>query len=383
MYLSGMPSMPLLSRAFLLLAGSAALASAQSLDSTIELLALDAARGYISPITSGTGANLNSGWFHRAPPAEMFSPTFEAGFVAMFSSFQDAPKTFGTEGNFRFDKGQAEALVDPAYRAFESDPRSALLTPGQKQQIKDSLISAVTRTSFDVGISGPTVIGRKRDSIRVAFRGDSVRVHVPQTTLTPARDTTLAIPARSVALPVGGILEDLPFLPLAAPQITIGTIAGTNVTLRWLPEVQLTEELGKFSYFGFGIQHNPAMWLPVDMPFDVCGGFFTQRLTIGDVFTARTLALGINASKTLGWKLFNVTPYGGLMLEKSSMEARYKYRIDLPDGPLERTIRFEAEGANKARVTLGLSLRLLIMNLNLDYNVSDYDTVSLGFMIGV
>src|SRR5439155_563530 len=98
----------------------------------------------------------------------------------------------------------------------------------------------------------------------------------------------------------GGIISKLPVLPLMAPQLTIGTILGTQATLRWLPSIELDPKLGKFSYLGFGIQHNPGVWLPFHMPVDVSGGFFTQKLEVGKVFSAQSMAMGVTASKTLG-----------------------------------------------------------------------------------
>jgi hypothetical protein len=371
-------------RIFPVLAFTALAAAAQSLDTALVNLAEDAARSYFGPIVSGFGANLNSGWFHRAPPPKIFSPGFEAGFVFMGASFKNAPEHFSTEGRFQFDKDQAEILVQPAYDQFTADPRSALLTPQQKQQIKDSLISALTRTNFSVGISGATVIGRRDDSVRVKFRGDSVKINVPSNPLAlNGYDTTLAIPPDSLALQVAGILDNFAALPLFAPQITIGTVAGTNITLRWVPDVPLGEELGSFSYFGFGIQHNPAVWLPVHMPLDVCAGFFTQRLKLGKAFTATATALGVNASKTLGWRLLNFTPYAGLMFEHSTMEFKYAFSLDLPDGPVVRPVTFEATGENVARLTLGASVRFLIVNLNADVSIAKYNTASLGLMIGI
>jgi hypothetical protein len=55
---------------------------------------------------------------------------------------------------------------------------------------------------------------------------------------------------------VHGLLEDLPALPLFAPQLTVGTIYGTQASFRFVPTYDVTD-LGDFKYFGFGLQHNP------------------------------------------------------------------------------------------------------------------------------
>ena len=360
-------------------------ASGQGLDSTVKQLAQDAAGSYVAPIVSGFGAALNAGWFHRAPPAKKFSLGFEGGIVAMGSLFTGAPEHFQIRSEFRFDSAQASLLIDSAFKELDKDPRAFLITPQQKRQVRDTLVSRVSALDFKVGISGATVIGSPKDSIRVAFAGDSMRVHVPPSALAPnGFDTTLGFSPQDIALRVPvGQLQDLPALPLVAPQITVGTVLGTQATFRLLPRLQMISELGDITYFGFGIQHNPAAWLPVKMPVDFSGGFFTQRLTVGDVFTARTLAAGLTVSKTLGWRPLNIIPYAGFMWEKSTMNVKYDYTLDLPGGPVTEHIDFELEGKNKTRLTTGLSLRLLIFNLNADYNWGRYRSVSAGLMVGI
>ncbi len=42
---------------------------------------------------------------------------------------------------------------------------------------------------------------------------------------------------------------------------------------------------------------------------------------------------------------------------------------------------FDLEGENKSRITLGLSVKLLIVNVNVDYNIGTYNSYSAGVMI--
>lgn len=61
-------------------------------------------------------------------------------------------------------------------------------------------------------------------------------------------------------------------LPLAAPQFSFGTVFGTMASVRFLPNVKMGE-LGELSYFGFGLQHNPAVFLPIPLPVDLSAAF--------------------------------------------------------------------------------------------------------------
>src|SRR3970282_2999166 len=75
----------------------------EDLQGIMRRLAEGAAKAYVAPIVSGFGANLNSGWFHRAPRSTMFGFDLEFGIVAMGTFFKDEHKQFGARGVFQFD----------------------------------------------------------------------------------------------------------------------------------------------------------------------------------------------------------------------------------------------------------------------------------------
>ncbi|HEX2612538.1 MAG TPA: DUF6588 family protein, partial [Fibrobacteria bacterium] len=219
----------------------------------------------------------------------------------------------------------------------------------------------------------------KKDVMTIKVVSQSVTVGKPG----GGGDTTITTqPYNDSIKEVTGILgnfTNIP-LPLFAPQLTLGTVYGTNVTLRYLPEVETVEEVGKVSLFGFGIQHNPAVWgfLP-PLPLDVSVGYFTQSLKVGTLLEARSQAFNINASKQFGFRFMNVTPYGGIQYETSSFDFSYDLDVDGEQVP----VSFTAEGANHYRATAGVSIRLLAININGDYNVGKYQSFSAGVMVGL
>ena len=345
----------------------------ESLETTLQKLAADAAKGYVAPVSSGFGSNLNAGWFHRAPWATFLGFDLEFGLVAMGTFFSDEHKSFSTGGAFRFDSSQAATLTE----FIQNDPQYGF-TQQQRDAIQREVIQKIRGQDFSVGIFGPTVIGKKQDSVRVQFNGAKFTVTDPNT--NQSREVT--VPAERVALPVTGLLEDAPALPLASPQLTIGTILGSQFTFRYLPEVEIDPEIGKFKYFGFGVQHNPVVWFGEDaLPLEISLGYFTQRMSVGTLFEANATAFGVNASKRLGWGALNLTPYAGFMLERSSMTFTYDYELDTPTGRIPQKVTFELEGENKSRITAGVSLKILLFNINADYNWGTYKSVSAGVMI--
>ena len=333
-----------------------------SLEETLNQLSGDAATQYLAPVSSSFGSNLNSGWFHRAPKADKFGFNLEAGFVAMGSFFPDDATHFDVTGTFRFSQNEANLLVD----YYEDEAGISLPT-----FVRNALVEQITAQTSDVGISGATVIGAATDSVTVAFGGETYNV---------SGYGDVVVPAADIKLPFGGFgdLADISVMPLMAPQLTLGTVYGTQFTLRYLPAVELNADLGEFSYMGFGLQHNPLVWMDMKLPVDVSASFFTQSMSVGDLFDCTSTAFGLNASKTLGWRFLNLTPYAGIMFEDASMEVSYDFIVETPAGPVTQPITLDLASDNSMRLTLGLNARLGIVNWNVDYSLAEYPAISTG-----
>ncbi len=218
-----------------------------------------------------------------------------------------------------------------------------------------------------MSISGPTIVGSKKDSIKVKFPGAVIQ------------GQTLG--QKEITLPVTGYLDDVPALPLVVPQLTLGTVFGTQFSVRYFPEFELDPELGKFKYSGFGIQHNPSMWLPFSLPVNVSVGYFTQSLEVGKIFKTSASMFGIFASKRFGPGALNIEPYAGFSLESSTIDVEYDVVYDTPTGTSPAKIKYSLEGENSSRFTIGATLKLLLVGISVDYNLAKYNTVSASLNI--
>jgi hypothetical protein len=346
----------------------------KNFEETLRELSKDAGKAYVAPIVSGFGANLNSGWFHRAPRATMFGFDLEFGAVAMGTFFKDEHKKFSTSGIFQFDSSEAAKMTD----YIKTDPAFNPYNASQRDALQRAVINAIRGKDFQVGIAGATVIGSKSDTVRASFGGGSFTVTDPNTGLS----RTVNVPSSVVALGVGGLTEpgsESRVFPLAAPQLTIGTFFGSQFTFRYIPTFKV-EDFGEVKYFGFGVQHNPGVWFGDILPLELSASFFTQTLEASSVFKSTATAFGVTASKRLGWGFLNLTPYGGFMVESSKMTFSYDYFLDTPTGRQKQTVEFELDGENKTRITAGLSIKVLIVNINADYNWSKYNSASIGVM---
>jgi hypothetical protein len=161
-------------------------------------------------------------------------------------------------------------------------------------------------------------------------------------------------------------------IPLAAPQLTLGTFFGTQAIVRYapIPEIQ---DFPKVTLFGIGAQHNLNRYLS-SLPVDLSAGVFYQSLTVGDIIDVKAFNLGAQASKS--WALF--TLYGGVQYETSSMNLTYTYT----GSSARPTLSVDFTGENKLRATAGLGLNLVILHLNADISVGKVTVASAGIGFG-
>lgn len=340
--------------------GPYSLIKAQDLQSTLQLLSDQAARAYLDPASNGFGADLNSGWFSRAPEPKISGLDIQFGIVAMGAFMPSDHKTFSIEGAFRFTPAQAELLTQSVGNQYGT-------------AAQQSLINQLTSRDFNVGISGPTVIGSKNDYMKVNFTGATL--YYAAQPGQPAQQ--IYVPPQEIPVEeIKGVLDDIPLLPFGAPQLTLGTLYGTQVILRYLPPTEISAELGKSDYFGFGIQHNLRVWMP--LPLDVTLGYFTQRLKVGNILDSRADEYGIFASRTFGPGVFSVTPYLGLTMQNSTMNVSYNYLYQSNGVEVPTNISFEMTGQNSGKAALGVALKLSVVTLNFDYNIAKFSTISGG-----
>lgn len=337
---------------------------AQSLEETLSNLSSTVGKAYVSPIISAFGSNLNSGWVSKLPPADMLGLHLDIKVIAMGSFFSNEVKRFNATGNFYFSEAQVEQIL------FNSN-----ISPGAiGQQNYNSLKNEIVNTEFNVNFSGPTIVGSKNEYLKVKFPGKTVQTGNQQYTINPYE---LSIEE------VKGFLDELPVFPTAAVQLTAGTVAGTYVSLRYLPSVDI-QDLGKFSFWGVGLIHNTGIWFKNPLPIDIAVAFFTQKLKVGDIFESNASQYGLYVGKTFGI-LVSVTPYVGFTMENSKTTVEYDYQSNQTvDGvPVPPTrLTFELEGQNSSAFTAGLNIKLVALNINADYKIAKTKTASLGVSFG-
>ncbi|HLX12732.1 MAG TPA: DUF6588 family protein [Bacteroidota bacterium] len=288
------------------------------------------AQSYLQPIGDAFGADINSGFFHTAHIESGFHLYF--GIKGFAANVPDADKTMS------FDYNDPNAVV--------TDPTTGL---------------TVYQGPAHVHAQGPSVFGSKD------VRGTATFKYTDLTGTHTVTDSTISG------------LVDASIIPLGMPQVTVGSIFGTDFTLRYIPSISLGD-YGSIGFWGFGVRHSISQYLGNSIPVDIAVQLAWQSLTIQDSTGANILKTSAFLANAEVSKSFSIlTLYGALQKESSSMDISYKFKS--PDGSITEPIAFSLDAKNTFRVVVGATLGLGPLTLNADYDAGSTTIYSggLGF----
>lgn len=159
---------------------------------------------------------------------------------------------------------------------------------------------------------------------------------------------------------------DTDFFPLAIPQITIGSLMGTEATFRYF--AYENDDIGEISLYGWGLRHSISQYIPL-CPVDIAAGFFHQKFSVGSYVDATALFYGIQVSKQFSVLIL----YAGVGGEKSTLNLDYEFE--------DTNISFDMDGENKTRMTIGTGLDFKYVKFYLDFNLAPQNVISgsIGF----
>jgi hypothetical protein len=160
---------------------------------------------------------------------------------------------------------------------------------------------------------------------------------------------------------------------MAVPELTIGSVAGTSLVLRWISADVGDADLGDVSVFGIGGQHSISQYLTA-APFDLAAGVFYQTLKIDDeLLDCSSLHFDVTGSREFG----SLQPYVGVGYDSFDMTVEYAAGSD-PD----ETIKAELDTESNARMTLGALLSFPLVKLSGEINLASSNSVAVGLSFG-
>lgn len=329
--------------------------NSQSISEILSNLSSDAATEYVKPGVTSFGANMTGGWFSGVPSATIAGIHAKIRLIAVGSFFSNDQKRFATEGRFRYNFLQVDEILEASGFAPSNTP--------EYEQIKNELLSQEWIVKFD----GPTIIGGSNDYLHVEFPGYEYNGET-----IGSFDQTVT--------EVNGFLDGISFLPNPAIQLDVGTVAGTNFSFRYFPEIDF-KNLGKTYLWGLGLLHNPGLWFEEPLPIDLSIGFYYQNMKVGDVFKNNAYSVGLYISKELGM-IISFEPYAGLTYESSETNVHYTFNYDTPVGPVNTNLDIDLEGENVVGFVLGGNLNLAVFSINFDFKFAEISTMSAGIGFG-
>ncbi|MFK5957266.1 MAG: hypothetical protein QM495_00185 [Lutibacter sp.] len=317
--------------------------SAKSQELEMLLLAKDDAslliKNYMTPVMEGMAYSLNDGWYHTA-------------------------KTHKKLG-FDITINTNAAIVPKSSRTF---------------QFNESDYQYLTLESGD----------RKIQAVMGGNNNSTIGVRIPE-----ANDYKVA----EFDMP-DGIGGDLPLNAVPSPMIqaSLGIPFDTDISIRFLPEVNTDDVKGNL--IGFGVKHNLMQYFgPLDrLPLNVSvfGGFTTMNITY-DLASINGLD-GNNQEATLKFNTFTiqtiasldfpfVTIYGAIGYDKGTSTLKLngtydlEYTLEGSNNTVNETVTDPINSkfnANGARGTLGLRIGLGFFKIYGDYTFKEYNTASAG-----
>ncbi len=179
-----------------------------------------------------------------------------------------------------------------------------------------------------------------------------------------------------LALPRG---RDVPAVPHPVFHASIGVGVGTEVSVRFIPEIDVNEEVGRVKGLGFAVRHALTHWFASPIDLSVLVG--RQGLDVGTYLDSSSTQYGMMASRRWGPLSLFVS---GLL---RSGTADVSYEAANPDNanpilPEDGTpIRFSEEVESGATFGVGARLQLLVLNLAGQFTFDDYPllTLKVGF----
>ncbi len=192
-----------------------------------------------------------------------------------------------------------------------------------------------------------------------------------------------------ISAPTGlGIEEELTINAVPTPmiQLGIGLIKGTDLKIRYVPDVSIGEEdESSVKLFGIGVMHDIKQHLPVvkALPFDlsVFVGYTNLKTTFvidSDLNqTAEFETKGTVVQALISKKLAFITAYGGLGYAKSKttfgLLGQYTTETSSFTDPIN--LAYDNGGV---RANVGLRIRLLFLNIFGEYAFQEYNTATVG-----
>lgn len=252
------------------------------------------------------------------------------------------------------------------------------------------------------------------------------KTYFRQRLTNPTANDPLALVPASVRLSILPAIERLPndfplpsgqnltWLPLAVPQIEIGSLAGTELLVRFLPQLNWGNNIGNFGFWAVGLKHSISQyWKDAPLELALQGVYQNTTLTntigvTGAKLRADANIFNVNLHASKRWGDFEL--YGGAAFDYLGINASYTFSIPFEiqaqlgllkaqtdaSGNVTSYVVDKAAGypgdefpqtalvsipTSSARFTIGAAYYLGPVAICIDYNRSTINLISAGLTV--
>jgi len=212
---------------------------------------------------------------------------------------------------------------------------------------------------FDIGVR----------AIFIPIPGDAETYHAKLTGKDSVEVSTVFGPDSAQGLFPPGL--DIGTIPFGVLHISLGLPMGTELNLRYLPSIEIKDDIPKFELLGFGVSHSIDQYFPLPIPLlpQLSAGFMYQTFKVEDLIESTHTAFNLRLSKSVPM----LTVHVGAQFETSNMDITYKVLGEGDDFTLE------LEGENDIRFTGGFRFTIFpLLGINADYSVGEYSAINIG-----
>ena len=321
--------------------------------------------------------------------------------IAMTTQAQDLNDIFisGLEDAERF----ANDFTAPAAEALMFNLANGWYNSGQAKKLGGFEISIVGNASFFKNKDDKTGFTlNTADYENLTFLDGSTSKRVSSALgdiegVIVVVDDGTGLLSEQFELPSGLLSEGINFIPTGYVQASVGLIKGTEIKARFFPKISIEDE-GELGLFGFGIQHDFTSHLPADkvLPIAISGVIGYTNVNFNYEFTESSGVSGADQrvesdfgiwtfSAVASTKMPIINFYGGLNYISGKAENALLGEYVVQEGPFQTTYRdpFVLETkVNAVSANIGTKLKLGFFRINVDYNISEFSTLTAGLNFG-
>ena len=283
--------------------------------------------------------------------------------LAFFFSFSIATSQDIEELVSKYTENNGKGYMQPLADAFGATFNTGLFHSARMKKLGfQAYLGVVASTAF---------ISDKRTTFNATTEGfadPEITAEAP-TVFGPTESVDVEGPGGTVYVFPAGM--NVKMIPFAIPQLSIGSVYGTDLTFRFIT-FNLGEDFGDLNVFGWGVRHSISQYLK-KLPVDIALGVYNQSFKVGDIVSANAWLVSAQASK----RVMLFTFYGGLGYENTKLDLEYTNEEEDVD------IAFDLTGKNSIRLTAGITFNFGPAKLNIDYNLASQSVLSVGLGVGI